>query len=107
MSRTLEELARIVFDTAISSMDFGSGFLDNDEVDALRELAVLLGVDPDVATPESHRSRFCPGHQWGEWAEDTEPRATGWHRSSYCALCNEQRREIKARGYAWEPWVPR
>jgi hypothetical protein len=32
-------------------MDFGSGFLDTNEVEALRALAVTLGVDPIEGTP--------------------------------------------------------
>ena len=40
-----------VFDTAVSSLDFSSGYLDHDEVISLRKIAKLLGVDPDLATP--------------------------------------------------------
>lgn len=43
--------AQVVFDALVHSMDFGSGFLDTEEVDALRGLAVALGVDPATATP--------------------------------------------------------
>lgn len=59
-------VARIVFDTAVNSMDFGSGFLDHEEVEALRAFAVLLGVDPMVATPDNFRCQYDGGHQWGE-----------------------------------------
>lgn len=51
-------LLQCVFDAAINSMDFGSGFLDDEEVAALRELAVILGVDPMEATP---RQFACQG----------------------------------------------
>lgn len=44
-----------VFDTAVHSLDFSSGFLDHDEVIALRRTARLLGVDPDVATPTNFK----------------------------------------------------
>jgi len=43
--------AQILFDALTTSMDFGSGFLDSDDVTALRELAVAIGVDPATATP--------------------------------------------------------
>jgi hypothetical protein len=46
------------FDTAVGSMDFGSGFLDNEEVDALRAYAVLLGVDVAEATPEDFKKQY-------------------------------------------------
>lgn len=52
---------QIVFDAAVESMDFGSGFLDTEEVGALREVAVLLGVDPRVATPDSHWAAYYGG----------------------------------------------
>jgi hypothetical protein len=46
------ETAQIVFDALVHSLDFGSGFLDTPEVEALRGLAVALGVDPATATPK-------------------------------------------------------
>lgn len=43
--------AQILFDALANSMDFGSGFLDTEEVEALRGLAVAIGVDPATGTP--------------------------------------------------------
>lgn len=43
--------AQILFDALTASMDFGSGFLGVEEVEALRGLAVAIGVDPDKSTP--------------------------------------------------------
>lgn len=51
-------LLQIVFDCAIHSDNFGSGSLDDSEVDALRAVAVLLGVDPIVATPRNFQCKF-------------------------------------------------
>ena len=56
--RLSKESAMAVFDIAVNSMDFGSGFLDNEEVDALREFAVLIGVDPMNATPVGFRTQY-------------------------------------------------
>ncbi len=53
-----KKLLQIVFDTAINSMDFGSGFLDNEEVEALREIAVILGIDQMVATPDPFKCQY-------------------------------------------------
>jgi hypothetical protein len=52
------EALQVVFDTAVGSMDFGSGFLDMPEVLALREVAKALGVPPILATPENFWSHF-------------------------------------------------
>lgn len=52
------ELLRAVFDIAVGSMDFGSGFLDDDEVTALRSVAERLGVNPMEGTPENYRKRI-------------------------------------------------
>jgi hypothetical protein len=46
-----KEAAQRVFDALVSSMDFGSGFLETDDVTALRTLAVAIGVDPSEGTP--------------------------------------------------------
>ncbi len=53
-----EDIAKAVFDVAVGSMDFGSGFLDNEEVDALRAFARLIGIDPINATPSSFRDGY-------------------------------------------------
>lgn len=55
---------QVVFDTAVQSMDFGSGMLDKEEVDALRACAVLLGVDPRLATPVNVVCQYERQHEW-------------------------------------------
>jgi hypothetical protein len=40
-----------LLDITIGSTDYCSGFLDDEEVEALRAVAVALGVDPMKATP--------------------------------------------------------
>lgn len=47
-----------VFDTAVNSMNFGSGFLDDEEVEALRECALALGVDPMNGTPDNFKPKY-------------------------------------------------
>ncbi len=64
---------RVLFDAAVSSLDFASGFLDNDEVLALRRIAVVLGVDPLKATPYNFNMVVATcEHDW-EYADRT------WH----------------------------
>jgi hypothetical protein len=63
------EQAKAVFDIAVESMDFGSGFLIDEDVEYLRAFAVAIGVDPWIATPEHHRPKYCPGHNWSKWTE--------------------------------------
>lgn len=46
------EDAQAVFDALVSGLDFGSGFLDSEDVVALRNLAKAIGVDPMLATPK-------------------------------------------------------
>lgn len=62
---------RVVFDTAVGSLDFASGFLDNDEVLALQRVAVVLGVDPMKATPHNFDLKVATcEHDW-EYADRT------------------------------------
>jgi hypothetical protein len=63
-------LLRIVFDVAVRSADFGSGFLDDEEVTALREVAVILGADPADATPGKFLCKYR-GHHKAELYLDT------------------------------------
>lgn len=55
-----KDVLQKVFDAAVYSMDFSSGFLDNDEVEALRKCAVVLGVDPRIATPRNFLATYYP-----------------------------------------------
>jgi hypothetical protein len=59
----VKEHWKVVFDVATNSLDFGSGFLDDAEVKALRAAAVDLGVDPMEATPHAFKGKYCPGHE--------------------------------------------
>lgn len=76
---------RAVLDVATGSMDFGSGFLDNEQVEALRKLASIIGIDPLVATPSNFTCQYKGAHQWatssyrpGEW---------------YCVICRHTQAE--------------
>lgn len=58
---------RALLDIATGSLDFGSGFLDNEQVEVLRKMAPLLGVDPLTVTPHNFlRTYYCTpnGHRW-------------------------------------------
>jgi hypothetical protein len=53
------ETLRVLFDSAVGSMDFGSGFWDDDATCAARAVAELLGVDPfETATPKEFRNQY-------------------------------------------------
>jgi hypothetical protein len=52
------EKLRGLFDIAVESMDFGSGFLEDSDVELLREVAVLLGLDPSVGTPDAFYDKY-------------------------------------------------
>jgi hypothetical protein len=50
-----------MFDMATGSMNFMSGFLVTDEVELLRRVAHIIGVDPKVATPSEFYHAFGYG----------------------------------------------
>ena len=70
---------RAVLDVATQSMDFGSGFLDNEQVKALRKAAEILGIDQLIVTPANFVCQYKGRHEWREF----EGRTTRW----YCAIC--------------------
>lgn len=73
MAETVEielEHLKMLFDLICNSMDFGSGFLDTDDVTLLRGIAVIIGVDPMEATPSEFRKRIK--HAW------RKPKANPW-----------------------------
>lgn len=62
MTEIADEVLRALFDVAVSSMDFGSGFLDDEEVAQLRQAAKVLGVDPMEATPQNFWCKYRGHH---------------------------------------------
>jgi len=77
------ETLQVVFDVAVESLDFASGFLDNDEVMELRCVAGLLGVDPMKATPHNFDLKIATcEHDW-EYADQSYRVKAGveivWH----------------------------
>jgi hypothetical protein len=57
-----DQVLRALFDVAVSSMDFGSGFLDDEEVVSLRRAAEIIGVDPMAATPDNFKCKYRQHH---------------------------------------------
>lgn len=53
-----KDTAQRLFDALTGSMDFGSGFLESDDVEALRALAVAIGVDPATGTPSEFAAQY-------------------------------------------------
>jgi hypothetical protein len=87
-----------VLDLAINSMDFGSGFWDHEECDAARRIAVLLGVSPWVATPDSlrgtypHRFVVAPPGAVAPSVTYTDPTyRSGGHNGPACMFCRYSR----------------
>lgn len=72
-----KEQLQAIFDLAVNSMDFGSGFWGDDEVRAGRAIAVVLGVNPMAATPSTYSKRM---------AHVFEPAK---HHTAWCHYCNE------------------
>jgi hypothetical protein len=70
---------RAVFDIAVGSMDFGSGFLDDAEVETLRRVAVVIGVDPMEATPSIFAAKYH--HAFHPYT------FKGGAKSSHCSRC--------------------
>jgi len=73
---------RTLFDLAVNSMDFGSGFWETADTLVAREIAASLGLCPMVATPTEHRASFpvCEGLREG-MAERREWRPRYWERN--------------------------
>lgn len=60
-----------LFDLAVGSLNFGSGFWDHADTLAGREIAEALGVCPRVATPSSQSANF-PACQHDDHRDDWE-----------------------------------
>lgn len=76
------ELLKGLFDLAVNSMDFGSGFWDDEDVAIGRAVAVLIGIDPINGTPRTYAERY----------EHTYDREEHWRKDGthYCGFCMKQ-----------------
>lgn len=77
---------RALLDVATGSMDFGSGFLDNEQVEVLRKVAEVLGVEPKVVTPSNFVCQYEGKHNWNpvpEWWQSRDRTVT--HHCTFCS----------------------
>ena len=49
---------RALLDTATMSLDFGSGFWDEEQTEVARKIARTLGIDPSVVTPPNMKGKY-------------------------------------------------
>lgn len=92
----LKELAKVALDICTASMNFTSGFLSDEEVKGLRELAEYLGVDPMLATPDNFKPKYCPSlpeHNYGKWVPRSSFASRPPYRVRYCDDCGKRERE--------------
>jgi hypothetical protein len=86
-------ILQAVFDAAVNSMDFGSGFLEDSDVAALRAVACLLGVDPVLATPGNFRHKYLIPLDAAELDRLSRLRARR-RQAAACALGNHDALEL-------------
>lgn len=75
---------RALLDVATGSMDFVSGFLENEQVEALRKIAGVLDVDPLLVTPSNFVCLYKGHHAW-RFVEGIHAGSRGPHWR--CPLC--------------------
>jgi hypothetical protein len=84
------EKLQALFDMAVGSSDFGSGFLDTEEVELLREVAVTIGADPMDATPFTFATQYS--HPYGEPSGNPPiSQTTGLPVERPCRHCDRKR----------------
>lgn len=88
-----QTLLQICFDVAVHSLDFSSGFLDDEEVSALREIAARLDVNPMVATPKKFKCKYY-GHEL--WRDQVNYRhgERGMPSPTVCCNCNIDQQQL-------------
>jgi hypothetical protein len=85
------ELLKILFDLAVNSMDFGSGFFSTEDTQATRAVAKVLGLDPMVGTPSNHAQFYPHEYQPSRSTYLLASEATGrWPRCYHCSQEKER-----------------
>lgn len=65
---------RALLDLATGSMDFGSGFWDDEQVEIARKVAGVLNIDPMLATPSNFTFKYgCRARGEHKWRKLEEP----------------------------------
>jgi hypothetical protein len=77
--RDITGLVQIAYDIAVGSMDYSSGFLDQEEVDGLVALAVTCGFPSarEVAV-DQWRDRLAEGKSYEELTQLARDRGVKW-----------------------------
>lgn len=83
------EDVKALLDIATQSMDFGSGFLDDEEVETMRRIAAQVGVDPINVTPSSFTGKYFHSYRP---SSPTTPRCYYCGRESGTAWLHEEAR---------------
>lgn len=77
---------RALLDLATGSMDFGSGFWDEEQTEIARKIADVLGVDPVLVTPSNFVCKYRGEHQWRDIPASQQSYA--WAGAThYCIVC--------------------
>lgn len=76
---------RALLDLATGSMDFGSGFWDEEQAEIARTAAVTLGIDPILVTPSNMACKYSGEHQWMKVPMSSSLARNGMGRR--CTLC--------------------
>lgn len=74
-----KEQLQALFDLAVESVNFGSGFWDTDETNTARAIAEILGIDPMEATPFAFATQYPHGYvpkKW--WRKGAEVEVCKW-----------------------------
>lgn len=79
-----DEDVRALLDIIATSMDFGSGCLDTEQVVVLRRVAYLVGMDPNALTPKNMPHTFVPNE----------------HVPDFCDYCHHNKKEA----FHTAPW---
>lgn len=69
-----------MLDIIVGSLDYGSGFLDQEQIEILRAVAEMLGLDPMVATPSEYAKSYP--HAFKAWISSVNGPMTT------CAKCS-------------------
>lgn len=77
---------RALLDLATGSMDFGSGFWDEEQTEIARKAATVLGVDPSLVTPHNFACKYTGAHEWAPVPSTSSLARNGVKRR--CLLCN-------------------
>ena len=92
------EQVRAVLDLITGTLDYGSGFLCDEDVVLVRSVAAAIGVDPNNVTPYNYVCKYNNDAKPHRLTTRSYGNLGGPGGERWCTICGDTEGAVRARG---------